>query len=101
MQPLSDKDRALLLTQLGVKNLKGLRQWRNKLNIAPPPKPRKPRTPPAYPRYGQQVHCIETGKVYPSYNAVVREFGGGHHILKTHLMGFRPDYCGYTFQHWK
>lgn len=101
--PLSDKDRAILLTRLGVKNLKGLRQWRERLNIQPPKnpdKPRKPRTPPAYPRYGNMLQCVETGKVYPSYNAVVREFGKGIHMLKEHLEGRKPDYCGYTFKHW-
>jgi hypothetical protein len=99
--PLSDKDRAIILTRLGVKKLKGLRQWRDRLNIQPPDKPRKPRTPPAYPRYGQQVQCVETGKVYPSYREVARVFGSSVHLLKEHMEGRKPTYCGHTFKYWE
>ncbi len=103
--PLSDKARAITLTRLGLKNVKGLRQWRERLNIAPEPKPgkeRKPRAPSTHPRYGQQVQCIETGRVYPSHEAVVREFGGSIYKLKAHMAG-NPKYTlyfGHTFRPW-
>lgn len=106
-KPLTDKQRAILLTNLGFKNVKGLRKWRERLDIAPPTDPNKPppKPRPAYdpakdPRYGRQVQCIETQQVYPSYNAVVREFGGSVHRLKQHFMGYKPTYFGHTFRQW-
>lgn len=107
MKPLTDKERAILLTRMGFKNVPGLRHWRERLHITPAVDPNKPpakkRTITAT-RYGREVLCLETGKVYPSHEAVVREFstgkhGTGLHALKAHLMGQRPDYCGHTFRH--
>lgn len=107
MKPLSDKDRAILLTRLGVKNIKGLRAWRERLNIAPPTDPNKP--PPkkrivTATRWGREVLCIDTNKSYPSLEAVVREFSTGEHgtgmqALKAHLSNTRPTYCGHTFKY--
>lgn len=107
MKPLSDKDRALVLTRLGVKNVKGLRKWRDRLNLTLPVDPNKPppkkRTITAV-RYGRNVLCIDTGETYPSYEAVLRAFstgehGTGMHSLKAHLSGARPTYCGHRFRH--
>ena len=76
--PLTDKQRAILLTRLGLKNIKGLRKWRERLDITPPVDPSKPPAKPRVynpdtaPRYGRQIRCNETGRVFPSYEAVVR-----------------------------
>jgi hypothetical protein len=101
-KPLTDKQRAILLTNLGLKNIKGLRKWRDRLDIAPPidpsKPPAKPRTRKTYgDRYGRQVRCNETGRVFPSYEAVVREYGGSVHRLKQHLIGYKPTYFDHTF----
>lgn len=102
MKPLTDKQRAIALTRLGIKNVQGLRDWRERLNIQPPAKPRasKPRKPVQGIQNGsKQVRCIETGQVFPSVRDAAKHFQGTRDYLSKHLRGVHPRFRGHTFEY--
>lgn len=102
MKPLSDKQRAIILTNLGITHAKGLSEWRKRLNITPPPskaKPPKPSRPPGVANASKPVRCVETGQIFNSIALAAAHFGSRPNYLTKHLRGMRPNFCGYTFQY--
>lgn len=101
MATLDPKNRTLLLTKLGIKNAKGLKEGRkrflkNKVNAKvnttlTKPKPNN--------RLAIAIMCIDTGETFPSQLAAAT----AHHIrpshLSAHLKGRHHTVGGKTYQY--
>lgn len=86
MQTLSHKQRAIVLTQLGVKNVKGLNKLRLKYCTPNPPQP-KPDKPKANDRRAVEVRCTTTGEVFPSLAAAAKAHFTQASSISAHLHG--------------
>lgn len=86
MQTISNKQRAILLTNLGVKNAKGLNAGRLKYLTPNPPQP-KPAKPKANDRRAVEVRCTTTGEVFPSLAAAAKAHFTQPSSISAHLSG--------------
>lgn len=94
MKPLSHKQRAILLTDLGVKNAQGLNKGRTKY-VAP--KPRTEVDPEN--RAPTPVRCITTGETFNSVNAAALAHGVHRTTIWSHLSGKSIEVKGRRYQY--
>ncbi len=105
LAPLDDKQRAILLTQLGIRNIKGLKKDRAKYKLDsgykrdPAVQAKMTAGMKGIINHAIRVRCKETGQVFDSQRDVVRHFGGSAANICDHLKGRRPSFCGYTFEY--
>jgi hypothetical protein len=102
---LDNKARATLLTQLGVRNIKGLRADREKYKLDS----NHTRTAEAQAKmtagmkgiinHATKIRCKETGQVFHSQRDAIRHFGGSPSNLCEHLKGKRPLFMAHTFEY--
>lgn len=94
MKTLGHKQRAILLTNLGVKNAKGLNAGRTKY-VAP--KARTTVNPEN--RTSTPVRCITTGEVFKSVNAAALAHGVHRTTIWSHLSGKSIEVAGKKYQY--
>lgn len=102
---LDNKARATLLTQLGVRNIKGLRADREKYKL----NSGYSRTAEAQAKmtagmkgivnHATKIRCKETGQVFYSQRDAIRHFGGSPSNLCEHLKGKRLTHMSHTFEY--
>ena len=92
LKPLPPKERAKLLTKLGVTKAPNVKKYIVKTR--PVPAPYKPRD-----AYRKPVECIETGEVFASGRAAAIAHGVAPSNLCEHLKGFRSNVKGRTYQY--
>ena len=94
LKPLPPKERAKLLTKLGVTKAPNVKRY--VIKSRPVPAPYKPRD-----AYRKPVECIETGEVFASGRAAAIAHGVAPSNLCEHLKGFRSNVKGRTYQYTK
>jgi hypothetical protein len=102
---LDAKTRIELLTNLGVRNVKGLRADREKYKVGSG----YTRTPEVQAKmtaglkgiinHATRIRCKETEQLFDSQRDAVRHFGGSTTNLCDHLKGRRPSFMGHTFEY--
>jgi len=99
MSPLSERDRTILLTKLGVKHAIGLREGQRKyLRTKPNGKFILP-DPNAHDRRPIGVLCTTTGETFPSINAAARAHNLSAGNLCDHLRGKHHTIGGRQYEY--
>lgn len=101
MQPLNDKTRTILLTQLGIKNAIGLNDGRRKyltpqLSYGTNPTKPRPKTPRTH---ALGVRCIDTGEFFPSIAATAKAHDVSVSNISGHLKGIYHKVNGRRYEY--